>query len=93
MKRFGKKYRAYMMLPRTIAVSITWSSFAQSIPLRDESDNSSSDFASNLRFWRSEFLLIVPKNIVIGSVKMKTQKLGIRCSDVTDDGAWHYSRW
>ncbi len=77
------------MLPRPIAVSISRNSLVQSI---DERDDMSSDCASIMRLWKFESLFIVPTNIDIRSVKMKAQD-GIRCSDVTEDGAWLYNRW
>jgi hypothetical protein len=78
------------MLPRPIAVRISRNSMVQSI---DEKDDMSSDFASIMRLWKSESLFIGPTNINIRSVKMKAQEGGIRCSDVTEDGAWLYNRW
>ncbi len=78
------------MLPRPIAVSISRNSLVQSI---DERDDMSSDFASIMRLWKSESLFIVPTNINIRNMKIRAQEYRIRCSDVTEDGAWLYNRW
>jgi len=60
-------YRAYIMLPRSDAVTISQASLIQSISLSAGRDDWSSSLISTMRLWRDEMLFILPKNINIRS--------------------------